>query len=393
MNCTSLHANHTALNAKMTDFAGWDMPLSYSSALDEYQAVRTAVGLFDVSHMGRFMVAGDGVSLLQRLTTNDVEALTPGQAQYSMVCNHDGGILDDIFVYRLADDRFLVCLNASNREKLWEWFQRHDDAGLIAKGSIQDQTTTMGQIAIQGPKSKDVLQECTGNSFPSLPPRGCIESEFLGSRGIIARTGYTGEHGYELYLPASDLPRVWTTLLEAGKAAGIKPVGLSARDLLRLEAGFLLYGNDISEDTTPLEAGVEWVVAYSKPNFIGKDAILKQKDAGISRRLIAFEMLQTAVPRHDYPISSGEQNIGIVTSGNFFPHKQQGLGMGYVKTPFSKLGTEISVTIRSRSVPAVVAKPPFHKNRGQGSGVRGQENAEKISESQNPEPRTQSPVP
>ena len=359
MQRTPLHANHTGLNAKMTVFAGWDMPLSYSGALDEYQAVRTAVGLFDVSHMGRFMVEGDGVPFLQRVTTNDVETLTPGQAQYSMVCNHDGGILDDIFVYRLADDRFLVCVNASNRENLWDWFQRHDDGNLIANGVIQDQTTTMGQIAIQGPKSKDVLQQCTGHSFPSLPPRGCIESEFLGSRGVIARTGYTGEHGYELYLPASDLPRVWTTLLEAG----IKPCGLSARDLLRLEAGFLLYGNDISEDTTPLEAGVEWVVAYSKPNFIGKDAILKQKDAGISRRLIAFEMLQTAVPRHDYPISSGEQDIGIVTSGNFFPHKQQGLGMGYVKTPFSELGTEISVTIRCRSVPAVVAKPPFHRKK------------------------------
>ena len=363
MNCTSLHANHTGLNAKMTDFAGWDMPLSYSGALDEYQAVRTSVGLFDVSHMGRFMVEGDGVSLLQRLTTNDVEALTPGQAHYSMICDHDGGILDDIFVYRLADNRFLVCVNASNRDKIWTWFQRQDDAGLIAKGLIRDQTTTMGQIAIQGPKSKDVLQECTAHSFPTLPPRACIESEFLGSRGVIARTGYTGEHGYELYLPADDLPQIWATVLALGAPSGIKPCGLSARDLLRLEAGFLLYGNDISEDTTPLEAGVEWVVAYSQPDFIGKDAMLKQKDTGISRRLIAFEMLQKAVPRHDYLISSGEQDIGIVTSGGFFPHKQQGIGMGYVKTPFSKLGTEISVAIRCRAVPAVVAKPPFHKKK------------------------------
>ncbi|HIN32552.1 MAG TPA: glycine cleavage system aminomethyltransferase GcvT, partial [Nitrospirales bacterium] len=198
---------------------------------------------------------------------------------------------------------------------------------------------------------------------PALPPRGCIETKFLGSRGMVARTGYTGEHGYELYLPAGDLPQIWTTLLALGAPSGIKPCGLSARDLLRLEAGFLLYGNDISEDTTPLEAGVEWVVRYSKPDFIGKDAILKQKETGISRRLIAFEMLQTAVPRRDYPISSGEQDIGIVTSGNFFPHKQQGVGMGYVKTPYSTLGTEISVAIRCRSVPAVVAKPPFHKKK------------------------------
>ncbi|MBQ27990.1 MAG: glycine cleavage system protein T [Nitrospiraceae bacterium] len=363
MNCTPLHANHTDLNAKMTDFAGWDMPLSYSGALDEYQAVRTTVGLFDVSHMGRFMAEGEGIHFLQRITTNNVESLAPGQAQYSMVCNHDGGILDDILVYRLADNRFLVCANASNRQKLWEWFQRHDDRSLIANGVIRDQTTTMGQIAIQGPKSKDVLQQCAGNSFPALPPRGCVESEILGSHGIIARTGYTGEHGYELYLPASDLPQVWTALLEAGKAAGIKPCGLSARDLLRLEAGFLLYGNDISEDTTPLEAGVEWVVEYSKPDFIGKDALLKQKGAGPARRLIAFEMLQMAVPRHNYPIAFGEQEIGIVTSGNFFPHKQQGLGMGYVKTPFSKPGTEISVVIRYRSLPALVAKPPFHKKK------------------------------
>ncbi len=363
MNLTSLHANHTDLNAKMTDFAGWDMPLSYSGALDEYQAVRGTVGLFDVSHMGRFVVEGDGVALLQRVTTNNVEALTPGQAHYSMVCNHEGGILDDIFVYRLANDRFLVCVNASNREKIWAWFQRHDDAGLITKGSIQDKTTTMGQIAIQGPKSKDVLQACTANSFPSLSPRECIEAEFLGSRGVIARTGYTGEHGYELYFPADDLPQIWTTLLKLGAPSGIKPCGLSARDLLRLEAGFLLYGNDISENTTPLEAGVEWVVGYSKPDFIGKDAILKQRATGIDRRLIAFEMLQKAVPRHDYLITSSEQDIGIVTSGNFFPHKQQGVGMGYVKTPFSALGTEIIVAIHCRPVPAVVAKPPFHKKK------------------------------
>ncbi len=363
MNRTALHANHTSLNAKMTDFAGWDMPLSYSGALDEYQVVRNAVGIFDVSHMGRFMVAGAGIPFLLRMTTNDVEALTPGQAQYSMVCNDDGGILDDIFVYRLADDRFLVCVNASNREKLWTWFKSHDDAGLLSNGTIQDQTTTMGQIAIQGPKSRALLEACTGNAFPVLPPRGCIEADILESRGVIARTGYTGEHGYELYLPASDLPRVWTTLIENGASVGLKPCGLSARDLLRLEAGFLLYGNDISEDTTPLEAGVEWVVGYSKPDFIGRDAILKQKEAGIPRRLIAFEMLQTSVPRHDYAISSGEEEIGIVTSGNFFPHKQQGVGMGYVKTPFAEVGTEISVAIRCRSVPAVVAKPPFHKKK------------------------------
>ena len=339
------------------------MPLSYSGALDEYQTVRNAVGLFDVSHMGRFFVEETGIPFLQRITTNDVEALTPGRAHYSMVCNDDGGILDDIFVYRLAGNRFLVCVNASNREKLWAWFQRHDDGNLIPSNVIQDQTTTMGQIALQGPKSKGLLRQCIGNAVPSLTLRGCIESEILGSRGVIARTGYTGEHGYELYLPARDLPRVWAALLEMGTASGIKPCGLSARDLLRLEAGFLLYGNDISEDTTPLEAGVEWVVGYSKPDFIGKGAILKQKDAGISRRLIAFEMLQKAVPRHNYPISSGEQEIGIVTSGHFFPHKQQGVGMGYVETPFSELGTEITVAIRCRSVPAVVAKPPFHKKQ------------------------------
>ena len=347
----------------MTDFAGWDMPISYSGALDEYHAVRTTAGLFDVSHMGRFMVESGGIPFLQRVTTNDIEALTPGQAQYSMICNDDGGILDDIFVYRLAEDRFLVCVNASNREKLWKWFQQHDDDKLIANAVIQDQTTTMGQIAVQGPKSKDILQQCAGDAFPALAPRGCVEADIMGSRGIIARTGYTGEHGYELYLPSGDLPRVWDTLLKTGASSGMKPCGLSARDLLRLEAGFLLYGNDISEDTTPLEAGVEWVVGYSKPDFIGKNAFLKQKDAGISRRLIAFEMLQTAVPRHDNVISSDEQDIGIVTSGNFFPHKQQGVGMGYVKTPFAELGTEISVAIRCRSVPAVVAKPPFHKKK------------------------------
>ena len=363
MTFTPLHGNHTKLNAKMTDFAGWNMPLSYSSALDEYKAVREAVGLFDVSHMGRFTVNDAGISLLQRITTNDVEALAPGQAQYSMVCNHDGGILDDIFVYRLADDRFLICVNAANRKKLWTWLQHHDNANLIATGLIRDQTMTIGQIAIQGPKSKDVLQRCARGSFPTLSPRSCIESELLGSRAVIARTGYTGEHGYELYLSANDLPKAWAILLDAGKPEGLKPCGLSARDLLRLEAGFLLYGNDISEDTTPLEAGVEQVVKYSKPAFIGKDAMLKQKEAGISRRLIAFEMLQTAVPRHNYPIWKGGRKIGIVTSGNFFPHKQQGIGMGYVETAFAEFGVKIFVAIRCRSVPAIVARPPFHKKK------------------------------
>lgn len=361
MNCTPLHENHIALKAKMTDFAGWDMPLSYSGALEEYQAVRNAVGLFDVSHMGRFVFKGRGVSLLQRVTTNDIQVLPPGRAQYSMVCNENGGILDDIFVYRLADDRFLACVNAANHNKVLAWFKSHDDEHCIVNGDIQDQTTVMGQVAVQGPKSKDLLHRCIGDILFSLPPRGCIESKVLGNNAIVARTGYTGEHGYELYLPGSSLPSIWAELLKMGEALEIKPCGLNARDLLRLEAGFLLYGNDISENTTPLEAGAEWVVKYSKESFIGKEAMLKQKNTGVSRQLVAFKMLQKAVPRNACSISYGDQEIGVVTSGNFFPHKQQGIGMGYVKPSFASLGQEITIAIRCRSVPAVVAKPPFHK--------------------------------
>ena len=301
MKRTPLFDGHTASNAKLVDFSGWEMPIHYSGVVDEYQTVRTKAGLFDVSHMGRIAVAGDGaLPFLQRLTTNNVAKLRVHESHYSMVCNRRGGIKDDIFTYRVKPQEFLLCVNASNREKIVAWLR---EQGSGAAGvEIRDRSAEIAQLALQGPASRSILVTLGVPGLAALKPRQCLEVKLLGAQGLVTRTGYTGELGYELYMPADGALRIWNELLTNGKAAGLKPVGLGARDLLRLEMGYLLYGDDISEDTTPLEASTEWVVDFQKGEFIGREALQQQTVGGVVRRLTAFELLEKGVPRHGFNI-------------------------------------------------------------------------------------------
>jgi aminomethyltransferase len=370
MNRTPLYEGHVAAGAKLVDFAGWEMPIQYSGVVDEYQTVRAAAGLFDVSHMGRLLVSGAGaLTFLQRVTTNDAAKLAVLESHYSMVCNRQGGIKDDIFVYRMKPQEYYLCVNASNREKILSWLQEQlpETAGV----TIQDRSAEIAQLALQGPASRAILSELGLSELSSLNPRHCLETTLLGAPSLITRTGYTGELGYELYVPADRALGIWNELLNRGKSAGLKPAGLGARDLLRLEMAYLLYGNDISEDTTPLEAGADWVVNFQKGDFIGKEVLTRQKERGLTRRLVAFELLQKAVPRHGFKILSNSgagshsegKEIGEVTSGNLSPLMQKGIGLGYVLPAFASVGTTISIDIRGRVVPAVVVKPPFYKRR------------------------------
>jgi aminomethyltransferase len=337
------------------------MPLHYSGVLDEYQAVRRQAGLFDVSHMGRIAISGKGaLDFLQFVTTNDVAKVEEHQAQYSMVCNPDGGIKDDVFVYRLEKENYLLCANASNRTKILEWLaQQHQE--FRESVEIHDQSTHMSQLALQGPQSETILREAVGKSYDRLRPRRSLEMRILGTATLVARTGYTGETGYELYVPADHALPLWDHLLEIGKPYGLKPAGLGARDLLRLDMGYFLYGNELTEETTPLEAGAEWMVAFQKGKFIGSAFLQQQKKDGTSRRLIAFELLDKAVPRHGMAICQEGQKIGDVTSGNLSPILQKGIGMGFVTTQLSQVGTSLQVQVRGRLVPAVVVRPPFYK--------------------------------
>mgnify|MGYP001190495157 CR=1 FL=1 len=364
MHQTPLIQQHRVSGAKLVDFAGWEMPIQYTGVVDEYHAIRSQVGLFDVSHMGRMRIAGTGaVSFLQRVTTNDIGKLAVSQAQYSMVCNESGGIKDDVFVYRLATDEFLLCVNASNREKIRSWlqFQLAQDETVC----FEDRSVELAQIALQGPKSRELLVSLGGAALDGLKLHHTAEAMIGGLSCLLARTGYTGELGYEIYIDADKVGRLWDLLIDKGQAWGIKPAGLGARDLLRLEMGYLLYGNDMGEDTTPLEANAEWTVNFVKGEFIGSRALLAQKQAGVTRRFVAFELAEKAVPRHGFRIldPATSHHIGDVTSGNLSPLLQKGIGLGYVPIRFAEPGSSILIEIRNKNVPAYVVKPPFYKKR------------------------------
>jgi aminomethyltransferase len=360
---TPLIQVHRANKAKLVDFAGWLMPMQYTGVLDEYHAVRHGAGLFDVSHMGRINVAGEQAEIfLQWMSTNDVARLAMGQAQYSMVCQESGGILDDIFIYKTGQAEFLVCVNASNRIKILKWFHQHQQAK-FPQVVIRDQSEELAQLAIQGPSSQKLLQEVVGSAVDTLKTRQCLTLETNGFSGMLSRTGYTGEIGYEWYLPAGEAQQVWEQLLKAGEDDGVKPVGLGARDLLRLDVGYLLYGNDMDEQTTPLEAGAEWVVAWNKGQFQGQLAIQKQKEQGVTRKLGGFEMMERGVPRHDMEILKDGETVGTVTSGNFSPVLQKGIGLGSLPPALCNEGTMVEIDIRGKHVPAKVVKPPFYKRQ------------------------------
>jgi len=361
MNRTPLFEKHRRAGGKLVEFAGWEMPIQYGGVIEEYQTVRTAVGLFDVSHMGRVAVAGrDSLAFLQQVTTNNVAKLAVGDAHYSMVCNPAGGIKDDIFVYRLGDARFLLCVNASNRDKIVSWLFQKAPQGDVR---LSDESDELAQIALQGPRSTEVLRAISPHAAETLKPRQCMQTDVGDMLGIVSRTGYTGEVGYELYLPSHKAATVWETLINAGEEAGIKPCGLGARDILRLEVGYLLYGNDIDEQTTPLEAGATFAVDFTKGEFIGRAPLLEQKEKGPAKHLAAFELLQKGVPRHGMKIVADGQEIGMVTSGNLSPFLQKGIGLGYVPTKFSAPGTQFQIDIRGRLHQAVVVKLPFYKRK------------------------------
>ncbi|PJA79556.1 MAG: glycine cleavage system protein T [Nitrospirae bacterium CG_4_9_14_3_um_filter_51_5] len=361
MNETPLVHAHRARNAKLVDFAGWLMPIQYTGVVEEYHAVRKAAGLFDVSHMGRIEVSGaQAEPFLQWISTNDVSRLEVGQAQYGMVCQASGGILDDVFVYKTGSSTFLVCVNASNRGKILQWFLEHQSEkfpGVI----IRDRSVELAQIAIQGPASPAIMQSLMGARIETLKPRCCMVLEGMEFSGLLSRTGYTGEIGYEWYLPAAQAPEAWNRLLKAGEECEAKPAGLGARDLLRLDVGYLLYGNDMDEHTSPLEASAGWVVAWNKAEFQGQLALRKQQEAGLTRQLAAFEMVERGIPRHDMTIFSNGQSVGRVTSGNFSPILQKGIGLGYAPPALCKEGMLLEIDIRGKRVQAKIVTLPFYK--------------------------------
>jgi len=357
MKTTALTHIHSALGAKMVEFSGYNMPVSYSGIQDEHHTVRNAVGMFDVSHMGEFIVRGKGaLELIQYVTSNDAAKLTNGKAQYSCLPNDKGGIVDDLLVYKIADEEYLLVVNASNMEKDWNWINSHNtfDAQLE---DISDKTSL---LAIQGPKAVETLQQLTSVNLASIPYYSFTIGEFAGENNIIiSNTGYTGAGGFELYIPNASAEKIWAAIIEAGQAHGIKPIGLGARDTLRLEKGFCLYGNDINDTTSPIEAGLGWITKFTK-NFVNRAAIEQQKHEGVSRKLVGFEMLERGIPRHDYEVVDDEANvIGKVTSGTQSPSLNKAIGLAYVKTDFVQPGSEIYISIRNIPVSAVVVKLPF----------------------------------
>ncbi|HAP66437.1 MAG TPA: glycine cleavage system aminomethyltransferase GcvT [Nitrospinae bacterium] len=364
---TPLYEAHKKLGARIVDFAGWEMPVLYSGIIEEHRAVRNSVGIFDVSHMGEIEIVGrEAVKLLQFLTVNDVTMLNDNECQYSMMCYPDGGIVDDILVYRLTGERFMLCVNASNADKDYQWILKSLHAGraegMFRNAEVKNVSDNISQISIQGKNSEPVLQKITGDDLSVIKHNRFVLTNVDGVSALVSRTGYTGEDGFEIYLKNENAERVWNRLLEIGKEYDIKPVGLGARDTLRLEMKYPLYGNDISEKTTPLEAGLSWVTKFDKGNFMGRESLLKQKDGGLKRKLIGFEMIDKGIPRSHYSIFKGAEQIGEVTSGTMSPSLNKAIGVGYVKTEISNIGNEIEINIRGSHQKAKIVSTPFYKS-------------------------------
>ena len=359
MKNTALTEKHIALGAKMVPFAGYNMPVTYEGINAEHATVRNGVGVFDVSHMGEFILKGENaLDLIQRVTSNDAAKLYDGKVQYSCLPNQDGGIVDDLLVYRIDEKTYMLVVNASNIDKDWNWIQEFNDKG-VEMHNISDQTSL---LAIQGPKAADALQSLTDVNLASMEYYTFVKGTFAGvDNVVISATGYTGAGGFEIYFENQYANQIWEAIFEAGAAYNIKPIGLGARDTLRLEMGFCLYGNDIDDTTSPIEAGLGWITKFSKP-FTNSEALQAQKEAGIQKKLVGFEMIDRGIPRHDYEIVDADGKvIGKVTSGTQAPSLQKAIGMGYVTKDFSKEGTEIYISIRNSSIKAKVVKFPFYK--------------------------------
>jgi len=354
---TSLFSRHKDLGARIVPFAGFEMPLQYEGVIKEHLAVRTTAGIFDVSHMGEFIVKGKNAEkFLNYVTINDISKIEIGQAQYSAMCYDDGGIIDDLLIYRYIDHYMLV-VNASNIEKDFNWLNEH----LLDDVTIENHSDDISLVALQGPKSREILSKVTESNISDLSFYYFIEGKVAGCEVTIARTGYTGELGFEIYGKNEDIPKIWDALFNIGKPIGLVPAGLAARDTLRLEMKFCLYGNDIDETTHPFEAGLGWITKVDKGNFIGRAAILERKE-NLTRRLVCVEMLDKAIPRQGYEIFIGDEKIGYFTSGGQSPSLQKGIGLAYVDRSYTKSGTEIEIEIRENQKRAIIVKPPFYKD-------------------------------
>ena len=355
----ALNDIHIALNAKMVPFAGFNMPVSYEGINIEHQTVRKAVGVFDVSHMGEFLISGEkALELIQKVSSNDAFKLVDGKAQYSCLPNEDGGIVDDLIVYRINAEKYLLVVNASNVEKDWNWISQHN----TMDATMKDLSDEYSLLAIQGPKAAEAMQSLTKVNLKDMKFYTFEVGEFAGVKNvIISATGYTGSGGFEIYFKNEDAKQIWNKVMEAGADFGIKPIGLAARDTLRLEMGYCLYGNDIDETTSPLEAGLGWVTKFTK-DFVNYEALKRQREEGPKRKLIAFELDERGIPRHGYDIVDGNGKIiGVVTSGTMSPSLDKGIGMGYIPTEMAETGEKIFIQIRKKAIPASLVKLPFYK--------------------------------
>lgn len=358
MKTTRFFNVHKKLNAKIVEFAGYQMPVLYTSIIEEHKQVRKSVGVFDVSHMGEIFIRGDkALDFVQYITTNDASKLVDGRVQYSAMCYEDGGIVDDLLVYKISDNEYLLVVNGSNKDKDYEWMLKNNKFGV----EISDETDDYSLLAVQGPNSRAVVQKLCPVPLDDLEYYHFLISEFDGIKMIFSRTGYTGELGYELYFKGDEAvaEKVWNALFEAGKEFKIQPIGLGARDSLRLEMGYCLYGNDIDQTTNPLEAGLGWITKLKKENFIGKDALLKIKEAGLTRKLVPITSDEKVFPRHGYDLTVNGKIVGQVTSGTVSPIIDKAIAMGYVPIALAEEGKQVNFFIRGKEIPATITKLPF----------------------------------
>jgi len=359
MRNTALSHIHESLGAKMVPFAGYNMPVQYEGVTAEHETVRKDVGVFDVSHMGEFHLKGaNALALIQKVCSNDASKLVDGQAQYSCLPNYDGGVVDDLIIYRVSEQEYMLVVNASNIEKDWNWISKHNDLGVTMENNSEEYSL----LAIQGPKAAEAMQSLTSIDLTNMKYYTFQIGEFAGVNDVIvSATGYTGSGGFEIYFKNDVAETIWTNVFKAGADFGIKPIGLAARDTLRLEMGYCLYGNDISDTTSPIEAGLGWITKFTK-DFTNSEALKKEKERGAERKLVAFELDERGIPRHDYDIVDGEgKKIGIVTSGTQSPSLGKGIGLGYVPTIFKDVGSKIYIQVRKKQIPATVVKLPFYK--------------------------------
>lgn len=342
----------------MVEFAGWEMPVQYHGVIEEHLAVRSHAGLFDVSHMGEIEVRGTGaLEFCQYATANDVARLHLHQAQYNLLLNERGGVVDDVIIYRVNSDAYFICVNASNREKDFHWLSERATGAV----EVEDQSSQYAQLALQGPLAAKILQPLAQAALDEIKPFHFVFADVSAIRCMVARTGYTGEDGFELYCQAPDAERLWSNLIEAGAPQGLVPVGLGARDTLRLEKAYPLYGHELDESTTPLEAGLGWVVKFTKPSFIGRDVLVRQKAAGVTRKLVGLELLRAGIARSEYPLFNHESKVGQVTSGTKSPSLGKAIALGYVIREEAELGNVLEVEIRGRKVPGKVVSTPFYR--------------------------------